>query len=105
MDTLTSAFKEQAARDAENLRRASEEAGMQIDSQPELPNLHTLQASFFLSALIQHQSLSHPVLCLPSCHSVEALELIQMLLSAFIEGNTLPVPYHDDAPLSSQVHL
>ena len=45
MDAIASAFQQQAAQDAENLRRASEEAGMQIDAQSELPNLHTLQAS------------------------------------------------------------
>lgn len=45
MDTVASAFQQQAAQDAENLRRASEEAGMQIDTQSDLPNLHTLQAS------------------------------------------------------------
>ena len=45
MDTIASAFQEQAVQDAENLRRASVEAGMQIDAPPELPNLHTLQAT------------------------------------------------------------
>ena len=49
MDALNSEFQIQAARDAETLRRAAQEAGMVIDSPPEVPNLHTMQVSLSVS--------------------------------------------------------
>lgn len=44
MDDIAAEFKIQAARDADNMRRASQEAGVEIDGNPDVPNLHTLQA-------------------------------------------------------------
>ncbi len=83
MDALASSFQEQAARDAENLRRASEEAGMQIDSAPEAPNLLALQASSFFNP-----SRSISVSCLPLhghrviSHTYRSLAYSQRLLAS-----------------------